>query len=304
MGTPLWIWALFHLFIFLMLALDLGVFHREKHEVHWREALVWSVVWISLSLLFNLGIYFWRGKEVALSFTAGYLIEKSLSVDNLFVFLMIFTYFRVPKAYQHKVLFWGILSALILRGAFIFAGIGLISKFHWVMYVFGGFLVFTGFRMAFQRERELHPENNLLLKILARVVTIEKLYAEDRFFIRQGGRLAATPLLVALLVLETSDLLFAMDSIPAVIAVTPDPFIVYTSNVFAILGLRSLYFLLSGGISKFHYLKYALGAILLFVGSKMLLQEWIEISTGVSLAVIAALILGCVGISLVLPRRP
>ncbi|MGZ3688387.1 MAG: TerC family protein, partial [Bdellovibrionota bacterium] len=301
MGTPLWIWALFHLFIFLMLALDLGVFHREKHEVHWREALVWSVVWISLSLLFNLGIYFWRGKEVALSFTAGYLIEKSLSVDNLFVFLMIFTYFRVPKAYQHKVLFWGILSALILRGAFIFAGIGLISKFHWVMYVFGGFLVFTGFRMAFQRERELHPENNLLLKILARVVTIEKLYAEDRFFIRQGGRLAATPLLVALLVLETSDLLFAMDSIPAVIAVTPDPFIVYTSNVFAILGLRSLYFLLSGGISKFHYLKYALGAILLFVGSKMLLQEWIEISTGVSLAVIAALILGCVGISLVLP---
>jgi tellurite resistance protein TerC len=288
--TSPWLWAGFTLFVLALLALDLGVFHRKAHAVSLREATLWSAGWIALSLLFNAGIWWLRGTDPALQFLAGYLIEKSLSVDNIFIFALIFSYFSVPAAYQHRVLFWGILGALVLRAAFILAGSALLASFHWILYVFGAFLILTGLRMAFQREVEVHPEKNPVLRLVRRIVPVTPGYEEARLFVRRGGRFMATPLLLVLAVVESTDLVFAVDSIPAVFAVTSDPFLVYTSNVFAILGLRSLYFLLAGVMQKFVYLKLGLAAVLVFVGGKMTLSEVWKIPSAVSLLVIAALL--------------
>jgi tellurite resistance protein TerC len=286
----LW-WVAFNIFVVAMLALDLGVFHRKAHVIHIKEALGWSVVWILLSLLFNLGIYFWRGPETALEFLTGYLIEKSLSVDNIFVFVLIFSYFRIPFLYQHKVLFWGIVGALILRAVFIAAGITLMEKFHWVIYLFGGFLIVTGLRMGLQKHKEIHPENNPVLKLFRRFMPVTNDIAEGRFFVKQGGHYAATPLFITVLVVETTDVIFAVDSIPAILAITSDPFIVYTSNVFAILGLRALYFAIAGMVQRFQYLHYGLSAILVFVGIKMLLSTVYKIPVGLALGVIAMILI-------------
>ncbi len=302
-STSPWIWVAFNVFILALLALDLGVFHRKSHSVSIREATVWSGVWVALALLFNLGIYRFLGSEPALQFLTGYLIEKSLSVDNLFVFALLFGYFAVPAAYQHRVLFWGILGALVLRAAFIFAGSALLSRFHFLLYLFGAFLVFTGIKMALQRETEIHPEKNPLLKLVRRFFPVTKDYVEDRLFVRGAGGWAATPLFLVLVLIESTDLVFAVDSIPAIFAVTDDPFLVYTSNVFAILGLRSLYFLLAGVMSRFVYLKVGLGAVLVFVGGKMLASEVYKVPGLVSLAVIAALVGGSIVASLLRTRR-
>jgi tellurite resistance protein TerC len=296
-------WVVFNLFILAMLALDLGVFHRKTHEVKIKEALIWSIVWIGLALLFNLGVYFWYGPQPALEFLTGYLIEKSLSIDNVFVFVLIFSYFRVPALYQHKVLFWGILGALILRAIFIALGVVLVQKFHFVIYVFGAFLILTGIKMALQKDKEIHPEKNPLLRLFRRFMPVTDDYAEAKFFVKNLGRTSATPLFVTLLIIETTDLVFAVDSIPAILAVTLDPFIVYTSNVFAILGLRALYFALSGIMQLFHHLHYGLSVILVFVGLKMLFVDLYKIPIHISLAVIAAILLVSVIASLVFPKK-
>jgi tellurite resistance protein TerC len=276
-------WILFNVFVLGMLALDLGIIHRKTHTVKIKEALLWSAVWILLALVFCLGLYFWRSPKEAMEFLAGYLIEKSLSVDNLFVFLLIFGYFQVPLSSQHKVLFWGILGALILRAVFITAGITLIQHFHWVIYVFGAFLVLTGVKMTFQKEKEIRPNKNPVIRLFRRLKPVTQEYDEkDRFFRKQSGRLHATPLFIALLVVETTDVVFAVDSIPAVLAITQDPFIVYTSNVFAILGLRALYFALAGVMRFFHHLHYGLSAILVFVDFKMLIADLYKIPVGIA----------------------
>jgi len=297
---PIWLWIGFNLFVLLMLALDLGVFHRKAHVVSIREATIWSVVWIALALVFNLGLYlFWdlispaseyTNREASLAFLTGYLIEKSLSVDNIFVFVLIFTFFAVPAAYQHRVLFWGILGALLMRGTLIAVGATLLKEFHWIIYVFGAFLVFTGIRMALHRNEEMHPEQNPLIRFVRRIMPVTDNYEGDKFFIRRAGKLIATPLFLVLLLVESTDLVFAVDSIPAIFAVTNDPFIVYTSNVFAILGLRSLYFLLAGVVDKFYYLKLGLSVVLVFVGIKMLLVDLYKIPVGLSLGVIASIL--------------
>jgi tellurite resistance protein TerC len=274
-----------------MLALDLGVFHRKAHVIKIKEALVWSGVWITLALLFNLGIYLWRGQETALEFLAGYLIEKSLSVDNIFVFLLIFSYFGVPPLYQHKVLFWGILGALIMRAVFIATGITLIEKFHWTIYLFGAILVLTGVKMALQKDRKIQPERNPVIRLFRRCVPVTEDYAQDKFFIKRAGRYLATPLFIVLIVVETTDVIFAVDSIPAILAITLDPFIVYTSNVFAILGLRALYFALSGVMELFHHLHYGLSVVLVFVGTKMLLTDLYKIPVSIALSVVAGILL-------------
>ncbi|MDP2728744.1 MAG: TerC family protein, partial [Dehalococcoidia bacterium] len=256
MSNQIMLWIGFNIFVLGMLVLDLGVFHRSAHVVKIREALLWTAVWICLALTFNVGVYFWGGRDAAMQFLAGYLIEKSLSIDNIFVFLLIFSAFGVPALYQHKVLFWGILGALAMRALFIAAGVTLIEAFHWMVYLFGAFLIATSIKMALQREREIHPERNPVLRLFRRFVPVTASYEGDKFLVKRGGRYLATPLLVVLLVVESTDVLFAVDSIPAVLAVTSDPFIVYTSNVFAILGLRALYFAVAGLIGLFHYLTY------------------------------------------------
>jgi TerC family integral membrane protein len=303
MGS-IWLWVGFNLFVLALLALDLGVFHRKAHAVSVREATIWSVIWISLSMLFNLGIYFfwhdlaptslYSNGDAALAFFTGYLIEKSLSVDNIFVFVLIFSYFSVPDKYQHRVLFWGILGALVMRAALILVGAALIKEFHWVIWIFGAFLIFTGIRMAFHKDEGLHPEDNPLVKLLKRFMPVTQDYRGASFLVREAGKLMATPLLLVLLIVESTDLVFAVDSIPAIFAVTEDPFIVYTSNVFAILGLRSLYFLLAGVMHKFHYLKLGLSAVLTFVGVKMLMPDLSELVTGVSYKIPTLLSLGVV----------
>jgi len=298
----LW-WVGFNLFVLMMLAIDLSVFHRKAHEVKFKEALIWSIVWIALALLFNLGIYFWRGPQTALEFLTGYLIEKSLSVDNLFIFLLIFSYFRVPALYQHKVLFWGILGALVMRAIFIAAGVTLIQKFHWLIYIFGGFLILTGIKMALEKEKKIHPERNPVLRLFRRFVPVTSDYEGDKFLVKREGRYFATPLFITLLIVETTDLIFAVDSIPAILAITLDPFIVYTSNVFAILGLRSLYFALAGIMQLFHYLHYGLSAILVFVGVKMLLADIYKIPLGIALGVVAGFLLISVIVSIIRPRE-
>lgn len=287
----LFLWIAFNLFVLGMLAIDLGVFHRKAHSVSIKEATTWSIVWISLALLFNLGVYFAWGQDKALEFLTGYVIEKSLSVDNLFVFLMIFQYFNTPGEYQHRVLFWGILGALVLRAIFIAAGTALISHFHWIIYVFGGFLVFTGIKMFLQGDEKLEPGKNPVVRLFERWVPISKEYHGQRFFVRQTAKTKATLLMVVLIVIETTDVIFAVDSIPAIFAITQDPFIVYTSNVFAILGLRALYFMLAGIMQMFIYLKVGLSAVLCFVGVKMMLADFYKIPIGISLSIIGATLL-------------
>jgi tellurite resistance protein TerC len=291
----LWLWIGFNAFVLAMLAIDLLIFHKDAHEVRVREAATWSVIWIALALLFGLGVSQFMGREAGLEYFAGYLIEKALSVDNIFVFVLIFSFFRVPPRYQHRVLFWGILGALLMRGAMIAAGAYLIQQFHWIIYVFGAFLVFTGVRMASHSEHDLDPESSLAIRLIRRLVPITSEYHGQQFFVReQGGqvrRLVATPLFVVLVLVETTDLIFAVDSIPAIFAITQEPFIVYSSNVFAILGLRALYFLLADVIDGFHYLKVGLSVVLVFVGLKMLAVDLYEVPIGVSLGVIV-LVLG------------
>ncbi len=280
------LWVVFNLFVLLMLALDLGVFHKKSHKVTIREALLWTSIWITLAMIFNLFIYFYFDKEKALEFFTGYLIEKSLSVDNIFIIIMIFAYFKVPSAYQHKVLFWGILGALVMRVIFIVAGVELIHRFHWLIYVFGIFLVFTGIKMLTDGDLKLEPEKNPLIRLARKIFPVTKNFEKDRFFILKDGKWWATPLFLVVILIETTDLIFAVDSIPAVLAISEDSFIVYTSNVFAILGLRSLYFALAGIEKNFHYLKYGLSAILVFVGIKMCITDLIKIPVEISLIVI------------------
>lgn len=296
--TPLLFWVLFNVFVLLMLALDLGVFHRRAHEVKVKEALIWSAVWVSLALVFNLGLYFWKGPTPALEFLTGYVIEKALSVDNIFVFVLIFSYFRTPPAFQHRVLFWGILGALVMRALFIAAGVTLIERFHAVIYVFGAFLVLTGIKMWFSKGQEIHPEKNPVLRFFRRLMPVTHELDGPHFFVRRDGVRHATPLFIVLLLVETTDVIFAVDSIPAILAVTRDPFLVYTSNVFAILGLRSLYFALAGVIQKFEYLHYGLAFILGFVGLKMLLVDVYKVPIAASLAVIATALLVSVVLSM------
>jgi tellurite resistance protein TerC len=303
----IWLWLGFNAFVLALLAVDLGIFHRHAHVVSIKEAAGWSVAWISLALAFNAGIYHFMGSQAGLEFLTGYLIEKALSVDNIFVFVLIFAYFQVPPKYQHRVLFWGIIGALLMRGGMIFAGAYLIKQFHWIIYVFGAFLVFTGLRMATQKEHDIEPESNPVVRLVRRIVPVTGEYHGQSFFVRQqvGGvlRRVATPLFVVLVLVETTDLIFAVDSIPAIFAVTTDPFLVYTSNVFAILGLRSLYFLLAGVIHKFHFLKLGLSVVLVFVGAKMLLTDVYKVPTAASLGVIALILATSVAASLLFPKE-
>ncbi len=304
MTVPLWVWVLFVAFILVLLALDLGVFHRRAHAVSLREAGIWVSVWVSLSLLFGLGVWFVEGPEPGLQFFTGYLIELSLSADNMFVFVLIFTAFAVPAAYQHRVLFYGILGALVMRASMILGGAWLIHQFHWILYLFGAFLVFTGIRMALEREeKEVDVQNNIAIRLVSRFAPILPQYREERFIVREQGRLYATPLLVVLVLVELTDLAFALDSIPAIFAVTRDPFIVFTSNVFAILGLRSMYFLLANLVQRLVYLRLGLAFILSFIGVKMLIAEFYEVPTLLSLAVVITTLLISVVASLVAVER-
>jgi tellurite resistance protein TerC len=280
------LWIFFNLFVLAMLALDLGVFHRKSHEVSVREALTWTCVWITLAMIFNVFVYYYFDRSKALEFFTGYLIEKSLSVDNIFVIILIFSYFKVPSAYQHKVLFWGILGALVMRVIFILTGVELIHRFHWLIYIFGAFLVYTGIRMLTSGDLKIDPEKNPLVKLARRIMPITPSFEGDRFFVKQEGKTWATPLFLVVILIETTDLIFAVDSIPAILAISDDSFIVYTSNVFAILGLRSLYFALAGIEKYFVYLKYGLSAILVFVGVKMCIADLFKIPIEVSLIVI------------------
>jgi len=285
-----WTWVAFVALILLLLALDLLVFHREAHEVSFREATLYSAFWIALGLSFGLVVWVWLGPSAGGEYLAGYLIEKSLSVDNIFVFALIFTYFAVPAKYQHRVLFWGILGALVFRAMFIAGGAALLDRFHWTVYVFGAFLIITGIRMATHRHEEIHPERNPVLKLFRRIVRTTPDYRGQRFVLREAGVLVATPLLAVLLIVETTDILFAVDSIPAIFAVTREPFLVFTSNAFAILGLRALYFMLAGMIKRFVYLKFGLSVVLVFVGVKMTISELYKVPTWVSLAFIAVVL--------------
>jgi tellurite resistance protein TerC len=296
------IWIGFNLFVVAMLAVDLGLFHRRSHEVRMREALGWSAVWITLALIFNYGIYLASGREKALQFLAGYVLEKSLSVDNLFVFILVFKVFRVAPKYQHKVLFWGILGALIMRAFFIMTGIALIERFHWMIYVFGVFLIFTGAKMLRGEEKEVDPRKNLLIRAVTKVIPI----ADDdsgKLFVRRDGKLFATSLFIVLIVIESTDVVFAVDSIPAILAISTDPFIVYTSNVFAILGLRALYFALAGLMKLFHYLHFGLSLILIFVGTKMLMSDYLHLPIAAALGVIAAILALSVAASVIWPKK-
>ncbi len=314
MDTMVWMWIGFNVFVLAMLALDLGVFHRSAHIVSIKEATLWSVAWISLAAIFNLGIYlFWQqlvptssysNSEAALAFMTGYLIEKSLSIDNIFVFVLVFGSFAVPAQYQHRVLFWGVLGALVMRGAMIGAGAALIREFHWIIYIFGAFLIVTGIKMALHQEQTLDPKNNILVRSFRRLMPVTDEYHNDKFFVRKAGVLMATPLFLVLLMIEATDLIFAVDSIPAIFAVTQEPFLVYTANVFAILGLRSLYFVLAGMVHKFHYLKLGLAFVLSFVGVKMLLVETaFKIPSGIALGVVATIITVSIAASLIRAKR-
>jgi len=296
-------WIAFGVFVFTMLVLDLGVFHRKAHVIKLKEALIWSAVWISLALLFNLGILLAFGADRALKFLTGYLVEESLSVDNLFVFLMIFTYFSVPANAQHKVLFWGILGAVIMRGIFIATGLTIVERIHWVIYIFGAFLIFTGIRLFFSKDREVHPEKNPVLRLACRYLPVTSDYRSDRFFWIENGRRLVTPLFLVVLVVETTDIVFAVDSIPAVLSITFDPFIVYTSNIFAILGLRAIYFALAGATLHLRYLPYGLSAILTFLGIKMITSAFYRIPTVAALGVVAGILTIAVLASFLRPKK-
>lgn len=303
MIATIYVWIGFLAFVLLMLALDLGVFHRKSHEIKIKEALIWSFVWISMAMVFNYGIYVFMGEIKAMEFLTGYVIEKSLSIDNLFVFIMIFSYFNVDKKYQHKVLFWGIIGALIMRSIFIFAGVALINKFHWIIYIFGAFLIFTGAKMLFQKDEKMDPNKNPLVRLFKRFFPVSDTMHDDRFFVKINAKTVATPLFVVLLLVEFTDLIFAVDSIPAIIAISSDPFIIFTSNVFAILGLRALYFALSGITQYFHYIKYGLSAILVFVGLKMTMVDFYKIPVMISLFTILGILVISVVASLLFPKK-
>jgi tellurite resistance protein TerC len=307
------LWISFNAFVVLMLILDLGVFHRKSHEVKMKEALTWSGIWITLALIFNAGLYFFYTPppgltpwESSLQFFTGYIIEKSLSVDNIFVFVLLFSYFKVKGEYQHKVLFWGILGALVMRAVFIFAGLALINKFAFVIYIFGAFLIFTGIKLALEKDKEINPEKNPVLRLVKKFFNVSSQYDNGKFFTVKNGKKLATPLFIVLIVVETTDLIFAADSIPAILAVTQDPFIVYSSNVFAILGLRALYFALAGLMQLFHYLHYGLAAILVLVGIKMILNHYFEtdiISIEISLLLILLILTVSVILSIKMPKK-
>jgi TerC family integral membrane protein len=300
----LWLWIGFTVVVLALLALDLGVFHRDSHTVSLKEAGVWTAVWVSLALVFNAGVFAFSGAEDGLAFTAGYLVELALSVDNLFVIALIFAAFAVPPAYQHRVLFWGILGALVMRLAFILAGAKLLDTFHWLIYIFGAFLVVTGVRLLLNRASHSDPRDNRVLKLFRRVMPLTDEYHGQRFTIRQAGKRFATPLLAVLVLVEATDLVFALDSVPAIFAITDKPFIVYTSNVFAILGLRSMYFLLAGMLDRFRFLKVGLGLVLVFVGAKMALEDVYHVPVAASLGVIVLVIGGAVAASLLIPLTP
>lgn len=303
MEHSLLLWSVFNVFIVAMLIIDLVVFHRKEHEVSIREALIWTGVWITLALIFGIGVYYYMGPENALDYYTGYLIEKSLSVDNIFVFLLVFSYFKVPAEYQHKVLFWGIFGALVMRFVFIFVGVALLEQFDWIIYIFGIFLIFTGIKLAMEKDKEVHPERNPVLKLVRKIIPTTRQYYGSNFFVNRMGKLIATPLFVVLVVIETTDLVFALDSIPAILAITRDEFIVYSSNAFAILGLRALYFALSGIMKLFHYLHYGLSLILVFVGIKMLLAEFYHIPTLYALAFIAVTLTVSIVASIYFPKE-
>lgn len=292
-------WTVFILAVILFLAMDLGVFHRKAHAVKFKEALLWTVLWFSLAMGFAWGLNVLRGQEEALEFLTGYIVELSLSMDNVFVIALIFRYFQVPLAYQHRVLFWGIMGALVLRGSMIWAGAALVRQFEWTLIVFGGFLVFSGIKLLFTKEESVEPGKNILMRLARRFLPISPSYDQQRFVTVFSGRRMFTPLVLVLIMVETTDLIFALDSIPAIFGITTKEFIVFTSNVFAILGLRSLYFALAGAIDYFRYLKFGLSLVLVFIGAKMLLLKFIHIATPVSLGIIGTIILVSIGLSLV-----
>ncbi|HOJ27838.1 MAG TPA: TerC family protein [Spirochaetota bacterium] len=302
--TKTLLWVGFNVFVLLMLLLDLGVFNRKAHEIKVKEAVLWTIFWIVLSLMFNLGIYFYAGYHKALLFFTAYLVEKSLSMDNIFVFLMLFTYFKVHPMYQHKVLFWGVLGALIMRAIFIFAGIALIEKFDWILYIFGAFLIYTGYKMMKEKDKEIHPEKNPVLKLARAMLPVTSDYRNGYFFVKENGKRFVTPLFIVLLVIESTDVLFAVDSIPAVLAISHDPFIVYTSNVMAILGLRALYFALAAVMRLFRFLHYGLSVILIYVGCKMIAaQVGYHIPTEISLGIIAFVLTASIVTSIYIPEH-
>jgi len=304
MATSPWFYVGFTAFVLVMLALDLGVFHRKAHVVRPKEAGVWVAVWMTLAFAFAALLYSWQGGEASVLFLTGYLIEQSLSIDNIFVIVMVFAYFNIPEKYQHRVLFWGILGALLMRGIFIGVGSFLISQFTWITYIFGAFLIVTGLRMATQQDEEFDAEQNIVMRTARRFLRVTSQLDGPRFFTTENGVRVATPLLLVLLLVEFTDLVFAVDSIPAIFAVTTDPFLVYTSNVFAILGLRSMYFLLSGMVHKFVYLKYGLAVILLFVGVKMVIVDFYHVPIAVSLGVIVLTLAASAAASLLFPPKP
>ena len=296
-------WALFGVVVTVMLALDLKVFNRRAHEIKLAEAVLWSCIWIILSLAFGVGVWFELGQEPAMKFLTGYVIEKALSMDNLFVFLIIFSYFRIPLEYQHKVLFWGIVGALFFRAIFIAAGVTLIGMFSWTIYVLGAFLVFTGIKLAFQKDAEFDPEQNVGIRIFRRFFPVTHEYDGDRFFAMRNGVRAATPLFIALIVIETTDIVFATDSIPAILGITTDTFLVYSSNIFAILGLRAMYFVLAGVMGMFRFMHYGLSLILVFVGVKMLAGNWLHMTVSVELGIVMMVLMLSVFISILVPEK-
>lgn len=303
MQTDLIFWILFNVFVLLMLILDLGVFNRKAHEVSIKEAMIWTGVWILLAMGFNVIIYYWQGETKALEYFTGYVIEKSLSIDNIFVFVLIFSYFKIPSIHQHKILFWGIIGALIMRVAFIFAGVALLEKFHWTIYFFGAILIYTGYKMLIQKKKHIEPEKNPVIKLFKRITPVTHELHDGNFFIKVNGKRFATPMLLVLVMIETTDLIFAVDSIPAILAITQDQFIVYTSNVFAILGLRSLYFALAGMIDKFRYLSKGLALILMFVGVKMLIADFYKLPILIALMVIVGILIISIATSLMFRKQ-
>lgn len=295
--------GLFNVFVVLMLFVDLKWLHRENRPMRLGEALGWTAFWVGMAMAFCVGVWNFQGAEKGMQFLAGYILEESLSVDNLFVFLLVFSYFKVPAHAQHKVLFWGILGALFFRAIFIFAGVAIIHRFEWIMYIFGAFLIYSGTKLFFEQEKDVHPEHNPVVKIFRRIMPVTPDYEGENFFVRRAQRLWATPLFVVLLVIETTDIIFAVDSIPAVLSVSKDPFIIYTSNIFAILGLRSLFFALSSVMRLFHYLHYGLGAILVFVGIKMGISHFIHIPISVSLLIIGGILMFSVILSIIIGKK-
>ena len=303
MEINIYFWIVFNAFVLLMLGLDLFVFHRKAHEVKMKESILWTLFWIGLSLVFNLLVYWELGEDRALEFLTAYLIEKSLSVDNLFVFLMIFNYFHVPLQYQHKILFWGILGALVMRAIFILVGVALLEKFHFITYLLGAFLIFTGIKMATTKQETIDPKANPIVKFISRYIPVTNMLVDGKFFVRKDKTIFATPLFIVLIMVETTDVVFAADSIPAILAISQDTFIVYTSNVFALLGLRALYFALAGIMQMFHYLHFGLSLILVFIGGKLLAANFFEIDMVWALLIVAAILAGSIILSLIFPKK-